>query len=112
MAYYYMHYTDLAPEALKAKHPNAIQYATLSLFVSGMEQLEGVAPADRVDLVAYGFNHPYVEGAPGITAAHFDAIVDQFLAPLPPATGAEVRITKAMANYIRDTRFPDTGGEI
>ena len=97
---YYIYDTALAPEELKLKHPNAATYLTTNLFVTGSTN-----PAGVVDIANMGFNHPYVEGAVGITAAQLDEMIDGLLAPLPPATDEEVWLSKVQANYLYETRF-------
>ena len=100
---YYIYDTELAPEELKAKHPNAAQYQTITLFVTGSNSPTGV-----VDLASIPFNHPYDVDGVGITAAQLDGMVDSLLAPMPPATTDEVQISKVQANYLYETRFkPD-----
>jgi hypothetical protein len=96
---YYIYDTAQAPEALKNKYPNAAQYLTATLFVEGIELVTGVKPAEVVDLTVLE------------TLTELDAAVDQLLAPEPPATNAEVQITKAQGNYLYETRFKQTTKE-
>ena len=97
---YYIYDTLLAPEELKAKHPNAAVYSTITLFVTGAENPTGI-----VDLASIPFNHPFDPDGVGITAAQLDSMVDSLLSPIPPATTDEVQISKAQARYLYETRF-------
>jgi hypothetical protein len=97
---YYIYDTLLAPEELKAKHPNAATYETITLFVTGSEYPTGV-----VDLASIPFNHPFEPDGVGITTAQLDGMVDSLLAPMPPATTDEVQISKVQARYLYETRF-------
>jgi hypothetical protein len=102
---YYLYDTAQAPEALKATHPHAATYETVTLFVTG-----AVNPTGVVDL-KIPFNHPYEEGGEGLTAAQLDGIVDRMLAPTPPPTADEVQISKEMCFYLYETRFKPVGVE-
>jgi hypothetical protein len=105
---FYVYDTALAPEELKANHPHAAQYSTITLFVTGAESPTGI-----VDLASMGFNHPFDADATGITAEQLDAIVDRLLDPIPPATADEVQISKVQANYLYETRFkPEPTAEL
>jgi hypothetical protein len=96
---YYIYDTAQAPAQLKAKYPHAAQYLTATLFVEGIELVAGVKAAGVVDLTALE------------TLTELDAAVDQLFAPEPPATNAEVQITKAQGNYLYETRFKQTDSE-
>jgi hypothetical protein len=102
MEYFAIYHTPFAPEELTALYPYAATYSTVTLFVSGAKNPPGI-----VDL-KLPFNHPYIEGAPGITAEQLDAEVDRLLAPIPPPSASEVQISIPMANYLYETRFKPT----
>ena len=103
---YYVYYTPYAPAELTVLHPFAATYLTITLFVTG-----AAMPPSIVDLASLGFNHPFVEGAEGLTAAELDAMVDSLFATTPPPTNAEVRIKEDQADYIYLTRFKPTNTE-
>ena len=100
---YYIYDTLLAPDELKAKHPNAATYETITLFVTGSDN-----PAGVVELASIPFNYPFDVDGVGMTAAQLDGMVDSLLAPEPPATTDEVQISKVQANYLYETRFKPT----
>jgi hypothetical protein len=89
---YYIYDTAQAPAQLKTKYPHAAQYLTATLFVEGIELVTGIKPDSVVDLTE-------------LTLKQLDAAVDQLFAPEPPATGAEVLMTKVQGNYIYINRF-------
>ena len=68
-------------------------------------------PPSVVNLASLGFNHPFVEGAEGLTAEQLDSMVDSLFDPVPPPTAAEVRIRQDQADYIYETRFKPTNTE-
>jgi hypothetical protein len=75
------------------------------LYVRSFKYITGSEPLGIYDL-KIPFNHPYVEGAPGITASQLDIIVDSLLSPEPPPTKDEVQINILMTEYLYTTRFP------
>jgi hypothetical protein len=97
---YYVYDTLLAPEDLKAKHPNAATYESITLFVTA-----GSEPTGIVDLASMGFNHPYDSENEGLTLEQLNEMVDGLLSPEPPATTDEVQISKVQADYLYETRF-------
>jgi hypothetical protein len=100
---YFVYDTNHAPEELKNLHKYAAVYGTITLFITGATEPSGI-----VDLASMGFNYPFDAENTGLTAEQLDAMVDELLADTPPPTSDEVWISKAQANYIRKTRFPDT----
>ena len=97
---YYIYDTALAPAELTAMHPYAATYASITLFVTGAAN-----PPAILDLASMGFNYPYNEEGTGLTSEQLDAMVDSLLSPVPPATSAEVWISKVQADYLYETRF-------
>ena len=106
MQTYYVYHTPYAPVELTVLHPFAAAYLTITLFVTGAAN-----PPSVVDLASLGFNHPFTEGAEGLTAEQLDSMVDSLFDPVPPPTAAEVRIRQDQADYIYLTRFKPTDTE-
>ena len=104
---YYVYHTPYAPAELTALHPFAATYLTITLFVTGAAN-----PPSVVNLESLGFNHPFAEGAEGLTAEQLDSMVNSLFATTPPPTAAEVRIRQDQADYIYETRFKPTGDDI
>ena len=102
---YYIYHVDHAPIELLNKFPYAARYASIILFVEGMEIVTGIAPTEIVNLAAIPFNHPFDSEGQGITASQFDAMVDSLLSTDTPFTNAEVHISKTQTEYIYKTRF-------
>jgi hypothetical protein len=103
---YYVYHTPYAPAELTNLHPFAATYLTITLFVTGAAN-----PPSVVDLASLGFNHPFAEGAEGLTAEQLDSMVDSLFSPVPPPTNAEVRIRQDQSDYIYLTRFKPTNTE-
>ena len=95
-----VYYLPLAPQELIDMHPFHAIHGNLALFVTSAKNPPGV-----VDLKSMPFNHPYVDGNPGITAAQLDGIVDGLLSDKTPFTSDEVQIGLKMSDYIYETRF-------
>jgi hypothetical protein len=102
---HYIYHVDHAPSELLNKFPHAARYASIILFVEGIEIVTGVAPTGIVNLAAIPFNHPFDNEGQGITAAQFDAMVDSLLSTDTPFTSDEVQISKTQTEYIYKTRF-------
>ena len=102
---YTIYNKDLAPQALLTRYPKAATYADGAVYLFGdtLESLTGTPAISIIDMAALGFNHPYVEGNPGLTEAELNAMVDSLLADTH--TGSEVQMSKAQGRYLYDTRF-------
>jgi hypothetical protein len=74
------------------------------LYVRSFKTVTGRDPSGIYDL-KIPFNHPYIEGRQGATAAQLDDIVNSLLLPDPPPTADEVQIAIPMCDYIYNTRF-------
>jgi hypothetical protein len=108
---YYIYHVDHAPIELLNKFPNAARYASIILFVEGMEIVTGVAPTGVVNLADIPFNHPFDSEGQGVTAIQFDAMVDSLLSTDTPFTNDEVQISKTQTEYIYRTRFTQLNNE-
>ena len=92
------------PTEMLTKYPTPATYAEgkLYLFGENLQEVAGIEPAEIVDIEAMGFNHPYVEGEAGLTAAELDAHVDRLLGILGEG---EVSLSNSQGRHLYDTRF-------
>ena len=95
-----VYYLPFASQELKDDHPFFAIHGNLALFVTSAKNPSGI-----VDLKTMPFNHPYIHGNPGLTAAQLDGIVDGLLSDKTPFTSDEVQIGLKMSDYIYETRF-------
>ena len=102
---HYIYHVDHAPLELLNKFPYAARYASIILFVEGMEIVTGVAPAGIVNLADIPIRSAFNILGEGITYAQFDAMVDSLLSTDTPFTSDEVQISKTQTEYIYNTRF-------
>jgi hypothetical protein len=109
---HYIYHVDHAPLELLNKFPHAARYASIILFVEGMEIVTGVAPVGLVNLAAIPIRSAFDILGEGITYAQFDAMVDSLLSTDTPFTNDEVQISKTQTEYLYNTRFKPEGGDI
>ena len=101
---YTLYAVEHCPQAMLDKYPKPATYADGSLYLFGetLEQVSGTPAELIIDVSAYGFNYPYVEGEAGLTAEQLDAEVDRLLGIM---SEGEVHLSKSQGKYLYESRF-------